>query len=342
MYAHTLHKVIVPASKPLDHTGYFFDPFPIVQTNAYTPWNIHHLALDRMPVLETKDPKKVEWLNPQCALGLSDRERVIRDGSKLVKKDATNVFVNIKESIHAMMMHCSGVQGQRTRVLGLSNPGNGGVYMILLVGGIRLDLASMSVALDTAVVPLSDAMMPILGPAIMMLQKTMPPVQIVAADHEVAAWKRLIPAYVERCRTWKHKPNCEYRSYAQIPLSIEMNENPICTCGQGIGFSSPEWNVHVWQTLLPFATRAAISPIFSVSYIDQVAGAAKDMFSALKKGPSPGSTQPASKAINVCWMCGEPGKPNLSACSQCKKARYCSATCQRQDWKTHKLECKKL
>ena len=27
-------------------------------------------------------------------------------------------------------------------------------------------------------------------------------------------------------------------------------------------------------------------------------------------------------------------------CSRCKQARYCSVSCQKAHWKTHKLECK--
>jgi hypothetical protein len=31
----------------------------------------------------------------------------------------------------------------------------------------------------------------------------------------------------------------------------------------------------------------------------------------------------------------------LSACSRCKKTYYCSAACQKQDWKQHKKTCSK-
>jgi hypothetical protein len=41
-----------------------------------------------------------------------------------------------------------------------------------------------------------------------------------------------------------------------------------------------------------------------------------------------------------CWGCESPGKPELLTCSQCKKAKYCSTVCQRQDWRAHKKDCK--
>jgi hypothetical protein len=44
-------------------------------------------------------------------------------------------------------------------------------------------------------------------------------------------------------------------------------------------------------------------------------------------------------AILQCFHCFKQ-KP-AHACSQCKKARYCSATCQKSDWQRHKVWCKK-
>jgi MYND finger len=41
--------------------------------------------------------------------------------------------------------------------------------------------------------------------------------------------------------------------------------------------------------------------------------------------------------LNRCFMCGKQG--NLSRCSSCREATYCSKECQRADWKRHKVEC---
>lgn len=44
-----------------------------------------------------------------------------------------------------------------------------------------------------------------------------------------------------------------------------------------------------------------------------------------------------------CWECGKVCKANLSACSCCRTANYCSASCQRKAWKGgHKGKCKSL
>lgn len=47
-------------------------------------------------------------------------------------------------------------------------------------------------------------------------------------------------------------------------------------------------------------------------------------------------------ANSVCGACGASAKPNGSAlltCSECKKRHYCSAQCQKEEWKDHKNMC---
>ncbi|CAE6452509.1 unnamed protein product [Rhizoctonia solani] len=292
-------EIIVPVSKPSDTAGYFMNPLPILGTRAYTPWNIHHLNLDCLPVLDTRAPSKIQWLNTLCTLQLSDAEKVIRNGDDMQKEQAENALINFKDSIHAIAMHFSGVQGRQGRTIALCDITQGGMYAILFVGGVRLDLASMTIALDTAIVPLSEKRTNEMSSSIGHMQRLSPSpvIQIRTRGHEVIAWKRALPVFVERCRKWSHKPNCEYSAQSQIPLSVAWKEYPLCTCGEGVGLTAPQWNVPEWKTLLRFATRAAISPIFSVSYIESVAGMLD------KIAPS--------KRVETCWACSTPGNPDL-------------------------------
>lgn len=43
----------------------------------------------------------------------------------------------------------------------------------------------------------------------------------------------------------------------------------------------------------------------------------------------------------LCAVCleGEDDDKQVTRCSRCKHAVYCSAECQKKDWKTHKLRC---
>jgi hypothetical protein len=60
------------------------------------------------------------------------------------------------------------------------------------------------------------------------------------------------------------------------------------------------------------------------------------------------ATAPANSALVECAVChrkpGDPGVPaTLKLCSGCKVTRYCSAECQRKDWKMgHKAVCQAL
>ncbi|KAI6098077.1 hypothetical protein EDD16DRAFT_1664746 [Pisolithus croceorrhizus] len=73
-----------------------------------------------------------------------------------------------------------------------------------------------------------------------------------------------------------------------------------------------------------YATRAAISPLFPVSYMEKVGVNIDD---PIEPAPTSG-----------CVACGK-GGGQLSTCSRCKKAKYCSKDCQVEDWKAHKKNC---
>lgn len=71
---------------------------------------------------------------------------------------------------------------------------------------------------------------------------------------------------------------------------------------------------------------------------------------AKTKSYLPGDTiflegSPFASALNVselstrCHYCWKLAEKKLSRCSKCQVVKYCSRTCQRNDWKTHKLEC---
>jgi hypothetical protein len=54
--------------------------------------------------------------------------------------------------------------------------------------------------------------------------------------------------------------------------------------------------------------------------------------------------QPAeARGERACWGCGVAAGPDrtLQKCSGCRKAFYCSRSCQEAAWKGHKADCKK-
>ena len=229
-------------------------------------------------------------------------------------------------------MHYSGLQGQQARIFGINNPGHGGVHILVFVSCLRLDLANHTVVLDAAILPLHDPIMPKLRPFLEKLTGVRL-CNVVVDDDELRLWKEIIPAWVERCRQWEHRPSCEYLSKSRIPLSVEHGRNPICSCGEGTLPPRYSFDVPRWRLAAKYAVQAAISPSFSVPFVEQ-------SFEGNKM-----TTEPAALCETGCRNCGkgnsDDGGKGLLRCSWCLAVRYCSVECQRADWKEHKKVCKK-
>jgi len=289
-----------------------------------TLWNVHYLNLDRCPSFKlSKDPKAFNWLVPYVSHMFSYRERVARESQEVVPGVAHDTFLNVKDSLHTFFYSATGIGTGRTYAeVALMNPATNDVHAIILVTDLRLDLASHNIVADSWVIPGSDDIQARLrGKLNIMLS-------IKTDADESEAWRYLLPLFIERCRTWEHKSNCEYLAQNSAPLypgaGSDPNKVPYCSCGIGVG--TEMLRRRYGDAVATYATRAAISPLFSVPYLENV-GIKDD------SGPSAGASTQAG-----CRACGKKGKP-LSVCSKCMKVKYCSRECQVQDWKRHKKDC---
>jgi len=118
-----------------------------------------------------------------------------------------------------------------------------------------------------------------------------------------------------------------------VPLSVELDQNPICGCGEGKDLGGfllmPRW-----KKVVPYVTRAAFSPLFAVSYLETVGG-------KMKKIPDFGaeSRNGGGATCAHCEKAAGRGQ-NLLKCSRCKITAYCGKDCQHADWKLHKIHCR--
>jgi hypothetical protein len=321
---------VVPISDPSDKVGYALNPFAVINGSS---WSIHHVSLDCLNALDISKPKLISsWLDPLLTMQLSDSERTYLGLSGSAASVGRGTLTGVKETINTLFAEFSGMRGgARAPIVALVEPQALSAYMFIFIHQIRVDSASFSVVLDAAILPLEPETEKAVEQDLARLSRGGIP-KIKTPPSEALTWRRMLPALVERCRTWDHGPNCEYDTNSRIPLSNELVATAICSCGRGRNLPSGLHNQRNLKNILPYATRVAISPLFAVPYVEQVIGGMANTASS-SRGDAPGDR-------NTCQGCGGPGKPNLLSCSRCKRVRYCSAECQRRDWKAgHKQRC---
>lgn len=314
-------QVHVPVAYDERRVQRFFDPSPVLVKNAPPLLRyIHYLDLDTLPILDTEDPERLSLLRVHMAGAFSQRERTMRD---TIPQEQRDTICNVKDSIASILLIASGVQQVKSKVFALDMPPDVGIYTLVFVEDLRVDLASNTVVVDAYILPLTRAVMSKIFDDLNALSPGT--VSVVTHHDEMIAWKRLLPAFAERCRKWNHRPDCEYIQKGRIPLSTEATEVPICSCGVGKDLGTFATR-HKWKSVAPYVTRAAISPLFAVAFLEELG---TPLGGERNTGDEP-----------RCAACGGPGKPKLLRCARCKKVSYCTAACQKAAWKKHKVNCK--
>ncbi|KAH6910502.1 hypothetical protein BKA70DRAFT_1370914 [Coprinopsis sp. MPI-PUGE-AT-0042] len=217
----------------------------------------------------------------------------------------SDLLTLVKDSINSILRYATGTQadsalGPIRRLFCLRDHKTRDTDTLFFANNVRFDAGSHTVVLDAYVLNLTLGLIQSLG-------LSEPFGKLVTEGHmshitmlegEMKAWKQLLPALVERCRgTWKHTPNCEYKSKQRTPLSIEEDGKDV----EGM------LRNEVWAPFGPYVTRFALSPLFGVSYLETV-------------GRSPDA--------HKCSRCRGKGKPKIMVCARCKRARYCSPGCK--------------
>ncbi|KAM6496295.1 hypothetical protein JOM56_009001 [Amanita muscaria] len=349
-------EIDVKLAGPIGRSGMRLKPLPVVKHHGILSlWNVHYLNLDVLPALELSQRKWLSFIKTHISMTSSDRENRLTkaEAEGSIPDSELDVITRVKQSIGHLFMKTCGLDeetgGSQFRAFGLSDPDNGGVYTLIFVNGARLDLASHTVVLDACVLPMTQSLVKMSSGSIMnAIEKVNEKglVQIHTKPDEVRAWKHLLPAYTERCRTWTHDPiKCEYLvKGGVIPVSVKMDGTPLCSCGRGKNLTGTPFDAN-WKERDPVSkdwkssfaehvTRAAISPLFAVPFVDTIAG---DLYAAFYKE----NVKNGRAGSDMCVMCDGPGKPKLLVCSACKKVSYCSPECQRVHWKVHKRVCKR-
>ena len=205
-----------------------------------------------------------------------------------------DVRVSFKDSLLTLFSCSTGMNGVRRHdVLALNSREEGGVHMLTFVSSLRLDMSCQHVVLDVAVLPLSLDTIPKMIPLLNTIQER-GFLSITVDRSELLQWKHGLPAMVERCRDWNHKPSCEYLASGKVSVSVEFGQQPLCSCGKGRFPRSYKTALPgIWKEMSKHAVRAAIAPVFpypslsinssSMNQMNRVRGKFQSLLMALLK-----------------------------------------------------------
>ncbi|KAI2602609.1 hypothetical protein GGR54DRAFT_623626, partial [Hypoxylon sp. NC1633] len=309
----------------------FIYPITLGEKSVPLLLNSPHVNLDSLPILDLDESHKKnnEWLHTLASHQISVRERRIRDSDV-----PPPLRINFKDTLFSMFMLASGLQGGQTGLFALQHPEDGNQDLIF-IRTIQLNGPEASVVADAAVIPMTRELVDSgeLETFLLVLRE-LQMCAIKVDDEELVLWKKILPAFAERCRTWTHGPECEYKKAgATIPLSTQMGKQYMCSCGKGKlpkhFISLPEWD----DVASRHAVRIAVSPTFSAPSVEDIVD-----FDLLNT-----QTQLGRLQLDKCRGCNATEAKSggaLLRCGRCKDAAYCSAECQRSDWKKHRMECK--
>ena len=340
-------EIEVPISSALNIGGDYWTQATLENDFPPYPWSIPRVNLAVQPELELpKMTKSSSWLSMFMGMSLSDAERAMQ-----VPGRTTTPRFEFKDSLNVLFASFAGLNQNYGVVNTFQLTVNGDCHTLLFANSVRHDLDLGSIVMDAYIVPLTEPRVRQLMPALGKLTDSKV-VAVKLSPGESTLWKSVLPALAERCRSWKHKPSCGYRTKG-VPLSTANNKTPLCSCGEGkvhAGFHKNK----LWAPFAKYATRIAIMPIFPVPYLEPLmSDAKKDLkASSAKSGDSSSSSSTeaqnrprpipptgASQATE-CDACGRTDT-SLKACTGCGKVRYCNQACQKAAWKDHKKNCAK-
>lgn len=324
-------EVIAPFAVPASSSELHDFIFPSVLSASALPatLNTPHLNLDNLPIINVEQQDEMRWLITLTSMQFSAREKRLRNEADDESGISDDPRVNFKESLFTMFMLGSGLQGRQTGLFAINHPEKGGIHMLIFVSAMRLDGDAASVVLDAAVIPFTSSLIESRKlEEFLLILRSLECCTVNVNDAELILWKKALPALAERCRTWSHRPGCEYkRRNATIPLSLEPGEQVVCSCGNG---KLPDDFVGLpeWDKAAPNAVRIAISPTYAVPFVEDII--------------DPADVGKIGTAVERCRNCSKPEGhegTKLKKCARCQRAKYCSGQCQKKDWKKHRMEC---
>ncbi|OLN81247.1 hypothetical protein CCHL11_07336 [Colletotrichum chlorophyti] len=259
-------ELIAPISEDMVRKPFQALTYPVIFSDEnLTSWNLPYINYQVMPVIDVSKGSQMSWLQDHLNMMASKRERVIQKINYHSASDQEKARLGHKETMLTLLVDYAVGFGeeQRHRIFVLKNPSNGGSKIVVIVSSLRLDLSNRTVVIDAAVLPVYEDISLTVNRFLRQLILSGEEFMNIESDEvELRLWKQILPAYIERCRTWDHRADCKYRVRGQIPLSVDENKEVLCVCGNGFFPLNFCANVPNWNEVSKYAVRAAISPMF--------------------------------------------------------------------------------
>ena len=312
-------EITVPLASNKDG-GYMENPFPVFGPNdAICNWNMPTVSFKTLAKIDLTNEAVGTWVIKHVETMFSKRERQLLKanpqvnvpGITLFKKSLYDLFVNMTRS------------PQRCYVI--KPRADDTASIIIVVWGLYLNDTANSIVVEAYVMPFSE----VIG---------MPPafgafsdftVKLVVGTEAFKLWKQALPAMVERCRNWDHRPDCTLSSSSMFAGWTGEGKSSICFCAPMNGSEK--------------GTPAAISPIFGAPYLEELRDrdGMEELGSSIDDLGIANAVQgkDASQNDRSDPPCNRCRKVATKKCANCETVKYCSRECQRQDWKEHKKVC---
>ena len=265
-------------------------------------WNTPYINLAFSPMLDNTQGQLLGWLpahiNAQCKAS----ERGKPASAYMDRPKVENARMCLKETIGALFQHFMGLGGiPHTFVFHLVPYSSTHLQIILVVSSARFDLSNRSLVLDAALLSVTKQNVSKFKDFVSFM-KEVDAERIVIHPTEMGVLRRAIASWVERCRVWSHRADCEYsrKGSQSIPLSLEGSDAFLCSCGNGVFPNGYLSTTKGFDKVRKYAVRAAISPIFYSSLVETSASADPDFSFDFQEGVEE-DTEDETEVGEVIW-----------------------------------------
>lgn len=155
-YVEVIAQVATVSSTTDFPTSFVYPLFLTPSQKVPLTWNMPHLDLQKQPPLNLGPGQQNAWLDTHFSMQFSGRERAMRKNKSFPRSPGEQVRVDFKDSLFIMLGQFAGIQGKKATTFGISNPEEGGIMVLILPNKLRIDLATRTVVMDCAVLPLRN------------------------------------------------------------------------------------------------------------------------------------------------------------------------------------------